>query len=54
MRYPYADILSLPAVPRLLSAAVIGRMPVGMGALALFLFVRGAGGSYAIDRKSVV
>ena len=53
MRYPYADILSLPAVPRLLSAAVIGRMPVGMGALALFLFVRGAGGSYAMAGLAV-
>ena len=47
MRYPYADILSLPSVPRLLSAAVVGRMPVGMGALAFFLLVRDAGGSYA-------
>ena len=47
MRYPYADILRIPAVPRLLSAAVIGRMPVGMGALAIFLLVRGAGGSYS-------
>ncbi len=53
MRYPYADILSLPAVPRLLSAAVIGRMPVGMGALALFLLVRGAGGSYAMAGLAV-
>jgi MFS family permease len=53
VRYPYADILSLPAVPRLLSAAVIGRMPVGMGALALFLFVRGAGGSYAMAGLAV-
>ena len=47
MRYPYSDILRLPSVPRLLSAAVIGRMPVGMGALAIFLLVRAAGGSYA-------
>ena len=47
MRYPYADILGRPAVPRLLAAAVIGRMPIGMGALALFLLVRGAGGSYS-------
>ena len=47
MRYPYADILRLPSVPRLLSAAVLGRMPVGMGAIAIFLLVRGAGGSYA-------
>ncbi|MGI9187315.1 MAG: MFS transporter [Gaiellales bacterium] len=47
MRYPYSDILRLPFVPRLLSAAVIGRMPVGMGALSIFLLVRGAGGTYA-------
>ena len=47
MRYPYSDIVRLPSVPRLLSAAVIGRMPVGMGALAIFLLVRGAGGSYS-------
>ena len=47
MRYPYSDILRLPSVPRLLSAGVIGRMPVGMGALAIFLLVRAAGGSYA-------
>jgi MFS family permease len=47
VRYPYSDILRLPSVPRLLSAAVIGRMPVGMGALAIFLLVRAAGGSYA-------
>jgi MFS family permease len=47
VRYPYSDILRLPSVPRLLSAAVIGRMPVGMGALAIFLLVRSAGGSYA-------
>lgn len=53
MRYPYADILTRPAVPRLLSAAVVGRMPVGMGALALFLLVRGAGGSYAVAGVAV-
>lgn len=47
MRYPYADLLSLPSVPRLLTAAVVGRIPVGMGALALFLFVRQSGGSYS-------
>ncbi len=47
MRYPYSDILRLPSVPRLLSAAVVGRMPIGMGAIAIFLLVRGAGGSYA-------
>lgn len=53
MRYPYADILRMPSVPRLLSAAVVGRMPVGMGALAIFLLVRGAGGSYSIAGLAV-
>jgi MFS family permease len=53
VRYPYSDILGLPAVPRLLTAAVIGRMPIGMGALALFLLVRGAGGSYAMAGLAV-
>lgn len=47
VRLPYAPILRAPSVPRLLGAAVVGRMPVGMGALALFLFVREGGGSYA-------
>ncbi|MGI9116082.1 MAG: MFS transporter [Gaiellales bacterium] len=53
MRYPYSDILRLPSVPRLLGAAVIGRMPVGMGALAIFLLVRGAGGSYSTAGAAV-
>lgn len=53
MRYPYRDILGVPSVPRLLVAAIVGRMPVGMGALALFLLVRGSGGSYAIAGLAV-
>jgi MFS family permease len=48
VRYPYADLVGLPNVPRLLTAAVIGRLPVGMGAIALFLLVRDSGGSYAM------
>lgn len=47
MRYPYSDLLGRPNVPRLLTAAVVGRLPVGMGAIALFLFVREGGGAYA-------
>lgn len=47
MRLPYERILGTPGVPRLLAAAVVGRMPVGMGALALFFLVRNGGGSYA-------
>jgi MFS family permease len=46
VRLPYAPILRSPSVPRLLGAAVVGRMPASMGALALFLFVRDGGGSY--------
>ncbi|MSO47844.1 MAG: MFS transporter [Thermoleophilia bacterium] len=53
MRYPYSDILGAPSVGRLIAASIVGRMPVGMGALALFLFVRGAGGSYAIAGLAV-
>ena len=53
MRLPYGEILHRPAVPRLLAAAVIGRMPIGMGALAIFLLVRGAGGSYAVAGVAV-
>jgi len=53
VRYPYKDILGVPSVPRLLLAAIVGRMPVGMGALALFLLVRGSGGSYAIAGLAV-
>ena len=53
MRYPYKDILGVPSVPRLIVAAIVGRMPVGMGALALFLLVRGSGGSYAIAGLAV-
>jgi MFS family permease len=46
MRLPFGEILDRPSVPRLLTAAVVGRMPIGMGALAVFLLVREAGGSY--------
>lgn len=53
MRYPYKEILGVPSVPRQIAAAIVGRMPVGMGALALFLFVRGSGGSYAIAGLAV-
>src|SRR5919204_4985905 len=44
---PYLDILRTPGVPRLLSAAVRGRMPIGMAGLAIVLLVRQTGGSYA-------
>ena len=47
MRIPYADILQVPSVPRLLAAAIVGRMHVGMGALAVFLLVRSGDGTYS-------
>jgi MFS family permease len=43
----YLDVLRTPSVTRLLSSAVVGRMPTGMAGLAIVLLVRGAGGSYA-------
>jgi MFS family permease len=45
---PYHAILRTPQVPRLMSAAVLGRLPIGMAGLALVLLVRHAAGSYAL------
>ena len=44
---PYLEVLRTPGVPRLLAAAVLGRMPIGMAGLAIVLLVRQTGGSYA-------
>src|SRR6266511_659953 len=44
---PYLDVLRTPGVPRLLGAAMLGRMPIGMAGLAIVLLVRQTGGSYA-------
>jgi MFS family permease len=44
----YLDVLRVPSVPRLLSAAVVGRMPTAMAGLAIVLLVREGGGSYAV------
>ena len=44
----YLDVLRTPSVTRLLSSAVVGRMPTGMAGLAMVLLVRAAGGSYAV------
>jgi MFS family permease len=44
----YLDVLRTPSVARLLSAAVVGRMPMAMAGLAIVLVVREAGGSYAV------
>ena len=44
----YLDVLRTPSVARLLSSAVVGRMPTAMAGLALVLLVREGGGSYAV------
>jgi MFS family permease len=44
----YLDVLRSPSVARLLSSAVVGRMPTAMAGLALVLLVREGGGSYAV------
>lgn len=41
-------VLTAPHVPRLLGAAIIGRLPNGMAALAIVLLVRGRGGDYGL------
>jgi MFS family permease len=43
----YARVLRAPDVTRLLSAAVIARMPIGIDSLAIVLFVRAETGSFA-------
>ncbi|HYN16736.1 MAG TPA: MFS transporter, partial [Actinomycetes bacterium] len=42
------DVLRRPFVARLLSSAVVGRMPTAMAGLAIVLLVREGGGSYAV------
>jgi MFS family permease len=44
----YLDVLRTPFVTRLLSSAVVARMPTAMAGLALVLVVREVGGSYAV------
>jgi MFS family permease len=44
----YLDVLRTPSVARLLSSAVVGRMPTAMAGLAIVLLVREGGGSYAV------
>jgi len=43
----YGELLSIGDVRRVVSWGLIGRLPLGMSALALVLLVRGEGGSYA-------
>jgi MFS family permease len=44
----YARVLRAPDVARLLGAAVLARMPIGIDSLAMVLFVRAETGSFAI------
>jgi len=44
----YLDVLRTPSVTRLLSSAIVARMPTAMAGLAIVLLVRGGGGSYAV------
>lgn len=43
----FAGVLRTPQVVRLLGAAVLARMPIGIDSLAIVLFVRGETGSFA-------
>jgi MFS family permease len=43
----YRAVLSRPGAARLLSTALLGRLPQGMSSLAVLLLVRGSTGSYA-------
>jgi len=43
----YAGVLRAPEVIRLMGAAVLARMPIGIDSLAIVLFVRGETGSFA-------
>jgi MFS family permease len=45
---PTAAVLAERQVGRLLGAALLGRLPTGMAALAVLLLVRGRGGDYAL------
>jgi MFS family permease len=44
----YADVLRAPGVARIVVAALLGRLPVGMAPLATVLLVRGEGRSYGV------
>jgi MFS family permease len=44
----YWAVLRAPRVRRVVAAAFVGRLPIGMGALAVLLLVRDASGSYAL------
>jgi MFS family permease len=44
----YADVLAAPGVGRVVSAALLGRLPGGMAPIATVLLLRGEGRSYAV------
>ena len=44
---PYRSVLSVPGATRLLTSALVGRLPQGMSSLAILLLVRGTTHSYA-------
>jgi MFS family permease len=44
----YSDVLVAPGVARVVCAALLGRLPIGMGPLATVLLLRGEGHSYAV------
>lgn len=44
----YVALLRLPHAARLLGGTLLGRLPNGMGALAIVLHVRAEGGSYPL------
>ncbi|HEX6468577.1 MAG TPA: MFS transporter [Streptosporangiaceae bacterium] len=44
----YREFLRTPSAPRLLGGTLLGRLPNGMGGLAIVLFVRAHGGGYTL------
>lgn len=44
----YSDVLAAPGVARVVCAALLGRLPIGMGPLAVVLLLRGEGHSYGV------
>jgi len=49
----YESVLSVPGSRRLMSSALVGRLPQGMSSLAILLLVRGATGSYGAAGAAV-
>ena len=49
----YRSVLSVPGSPRLLSSALVGRLPQGMSSLAVLLLVRATTHSYAAAGAAV-